>query len=77
MLCGLPSLYGSRQIDGSSVKKDFFSQCRLTGVRVRNDRKGAPSLYFICKSCQWKTSNSNVLKSQHPYFANKFTIRQV
>ena len=31
-------------VDGASVEQEFFGQCGLTGVRVRDDRKGAPAL---------------------------------
>jgi len=33
---------GARKLDRTAVQQQFFCECRLTGVRMRNDRKGAP-----------------------------------
>ena len=48
MLCSLSSLYGTSQVDGTSVKKEFLSQGCLTGIWVGNDRKGSSFLNFFC-----------------------------
>ena len=41
------SLYTSCQIDGASIKKEFFCQCCLTGIRVGNNGKGSSFFYLF------------------------------
>ena len=41
------SLYASREVDGSSVQKEFLCQCRLTCIGMGNDRKCAPACDFL------------------------------
>ena len=51
MTSGLFSFHGAREIDRAAVEQKLFGQCRLTRVRVRNDRKCASSGYFLCNGC--------------------------
>ena len=45
---GLP-LDRAGQLDRAAVEQQLFGQCRFAGVRVRDDRKGAPALdLFLC-----------------------------
>ena len=37
----LIAFYGSRYVDSTSVEQEFFGQCGLTCVRVRDNRKRA------------------------------------
>jgi hypothetical protein len=38
-----PRLDLARQLDRPAKQQQFLGQCRLAGVGVRNDRKGAPA----------------------------------
>ena len=50
MLGRLSSLYRSRQINRASVQQEFLRKGCFSGVRMRDDRKGPPSFYFIRKA---------------------------
>ena len=41
------SLDGTRQIDRSAVEQEFFRQCGLSGIRMRDNSKGPSLFYFI------------------------------
>ena len=49
MLFRAACLYGACHADGTAVKQQLFGESGFTGVRVRNDGKGAPSVYLLCK----------------------------
>jgi hypothetical protein len=40
----------ARQLDRPAKHQQLLSQCRLAGVRVRNDRKGAPAQNLVGRS---------------------------
>jgi hypothetical protein len=37
----------ARQLDCPAKQQQLFGQCRLAGVRVRNDRKGPPAQNLV------------------------------
>ena len=41
------SLDAARQVDRTSVQQKFLGEGCLARIRVRNDRKGSPSVYFV------------------------------
>ena len=47
MLGRLTSLDGTCEIDRASIQKELLRQCRLTGIRVRNNRKRTSLLDFF------------------------------
>ena len=47
MLGRLPSLDGTCEIDRTSIQEELLRQCRLTGIRVRNNRKRTSLLDFF------------------------------
>ena len=51
MLCCCLSFYTSRLIDGTSVQQEFFSQSRLSCIRMGNDCKRSSLFYFAFNVC--------------------------
>ena len=47
MLGCLTPLDGTCEIDRTSIQKELLRQCRLTGIRVRNNRKRTSLLDFF------------------------------
>ena len=47
MTLSLARLDGTRLMDGAAVEQQLLGQRGLTGVRVRNDGKGASALHFL------------------------------
>ena len=47
MALRLARLDGAREVDGTTVEQEFLRQRRLTGIRVRDDRKRAALLDFL------------------------------
>jgi hypothetical protein len=50
MTIGLARLYGSSHLYCPSKKKQLFSHCRLSGIRVRNNRKGTPVRFEVTQN---------------------------
>ena len=48
MACRCFSLYGTCQIDRTSIQQKFLCQRRFSGIRMRNDRKSSSSFNFTC-----------------------------
>ena len=61
MLCCFLSLYGAGQIDGTAIEQEFLSQCRLTGIGMRNNCKCTASFYFLFKISHFKSSIQSLI----------------